>query len=492
MPGSAKRTARRRTRANLRLHSYTMKQAARVGGGAVAFGFLFLGAYALLGASIFAPPVNKYKAVFTDAGGAVAGSTVLLSGVNVGQVQEVKLERAGRAVLVLAVKKGVQIPEGTQAQLTASLVGFGDRPVELVPPVTAGATLQPGAEIPGRIKSSLEGIIPDTSETMAELNKTLRATQKLIGDQELRNQVVTLLESSNKTVTEFGLLASRMNNVASQNEGTLRKTLTQASVIMADVSRTTNALARMTTDGRFEGKINTLMDNMNASIKEGNGLIKDMRATLNDPELKEPMKAIMANTQTMTDSGTRIAANAEVMTQNGIELSKKALEIADKASKLADELSELLKRVDTTFGKIANVGSSAAGIGRIETEANFIRETDPGRFRAEFMAKVPFGQETYTLGMWDAFESNKLIAQAGRNLGKDTVLRYGVFASQLGLGVDYRLAPGVWLRGDVFDVNEPRFDLRSQFDLGKDIRLHLGIDKVFSRSAPSIGLSLRR
>lgn len=470
-----------------------MKNAATVGGFVLLFAGLGLGAKLTLGQSLFAPPTAEYKAAFADAGGVVSGSPVLLSGVNIGQVREVRLERAGRAVVVLAVNENVQIPTGTEAVLTQSLVGFGDKPVELIPPVALGAPLPKGAEIPGRIKSSLEGVIPNTDETLKELNATLRATQKLMGDTEMRDKVVTLLDSSNKTITEFGILANRINAVATENQSTVRKTLLQASAIMADVSKTTRAIARISSDGKLEGKMTGLLDEMNASVKQGNGLIADLRKTMNDPELVGPMKQIVANTETMTESGTKIAANAEVMTANGIELSEKAIEIAEKASKLADELSGLLKKADDALGKVGGIASGAkGGLGTVETEAVILRETEPGRTRAEFRAMIPVGKDQYTIGLWDAFESNKLIAQIGRPMGDNLNFRYGVFASKPGVGVEYRLAPGVMLRGDVFDVNEPRFDLRSEFSTRNNFRVLLGLDRVFGSNSPTFGISIRR
>lgn len=471
-----------------------MKHASAVGGISLAFVALLIGAYAFLGQALFAPKLTRYSAVFADAGGAVPGSTVLLSGVPVGTVQEVKLERAGRAIVVLAVNSSVQIPQGTEAILTASLVGFGDKPVELIPPSSSSAFVSPGGEIPGRIKGALEGVIPDTSETLAELNKTLRATQELIGDQEMRGKLVTLLESSNKTITEFGQLAARIDSVTAENQGTLRQTLLQASAMLGDVSKATQAVARIATEGKFERKTMALLDEMTASVKQGQGLVADLRKTVNDPELQGPMKQILSNTEQMTQSGTRIASNAEVMTKNGIELSEKAIEIAEKASKLADELSDVLKKFESTFDKLGGItgGAAGAGIGRLETEVTMLRETDPGRFRAEMTATIPIGENRYTLGLWDAFESNKLIAQIGYDFNDSTKIRYGVFASQVGVGVESRIAPGVWLRGDLYDFNEPRFDLRAQYELRHNLRLLFGIDRVFGQNTPTIGVSLRR
>jgi hypothetical protein len=210
--------------------------------------------------------------------------------------------------------------------------------------------------------------------------------------------------------------------------------------------------------------------------------------------MKSSIKQILKNTETMTDSGTRIAANAEIMTENGTVLSAKAIEIADKASILADKagvLADDLHKLIEKFGG-SLTGAAATAIGFDGIDGRFIRETKPGRFRAEVEAGFHVGESNYHVGLWDAFETNKLIAQQGRNLTDKLELRYGVYASQLGLGVHYAVSPGVTIRGDIFDVNDPRFDLRARFAIGKDYSAWLGLDRVFGGTRPSIGIGIKK
>lgn len=468
-----------------------MDGAWKVGGLVLGFVALLVGAYATLGRSLFAEKTASYSAVFADAGGVTEGSPVLLSGVRVGQVAKVSLTADSQAELQLAIVEGTTIPQGTEAILATSLVGIGDRPVQLVPPAQPSGSLPPGSKIVGRIKGPLEGMFPDTTETMSELTATLKATRELISDQGMKQRVETLMDSTNTTITQFGALAARMDGMIGENQGTLRQTLLQASKIMTDVSTTSAQIAKIATSGKLEGKTYALLDEMTASVKESQALIGDLRATINDPQMKESMNAILSNTEKMTDSGTRIASNAEVMSKNGITLTESANEIAAKASKLVDELSELLKKVDGAVGSFAGAGA-ASNLRSEGAEMRFIRETDPGRFRAEAEFGFGIGKDVYHIGVWDAFESNKLIAQTGTKFSDQLELRYGVYASQLGLGVHYQIAPGFKIRGDVFDVNEPRFDLRAGIRVSKDANVWLGLDRVFSRTSPTIGFGIRR
>ncbi len=469
-----------------------MQSAWKVGLLIVAFVGCFVAAFAVLGKSMFAEPVDLYKATFKDAGGVTVGAPVNLSGVRVGRVSSVSLAAPGQAVLELEVKEGTGIPIGTKATIAGSLIGIGDRPIELVPPEVVGEMAKPGDTLLGSSQSALASFAPESEETLKALNATLKATQGLLEDQQMRNRLGELLDSSNKTITEFGLLAGQINKVVATNQGQVQVALVKAVAMMEDLQVATKAIARIAGDGKLEGQMTGLIEEMNKTLQQSNGLVADLRKTVNDPELQGPVKQILANTQTMSESGTKIAANAEVMSKNGIEASAKAVGVMEKASKLADELSAVLKKLDTALGGVAGLASGGKGVGKIDTDITVTRESSPGRFRSDFSASIPAGAERYHLGLYDAFESNKLIAQIGRPLGTRGEFRYGIYASKPGVGVEYRVAPGVSLRGDLFDVNQPRLDFRAKFDFNRNISGWLGIERIFDDPAPAIGIGIRR
>jgi hypothetical protein len=48
------------------------------------------------------------------------------------------------------------------------------------------------------------------------------------------------------------------------------------------------------------------------------------------------------------------------------------------------------------------------------------------------------------------------------------------------------------LRGDLFDINNPRADLRARFDLGGGFYGWLGASQVFKRNAVTVGVGFRK
>ena len=109
-----------------------------------------------------------------------------------------------------------------------------------------------------------------------------------------------------------------------------------------------------------------------------------------------------------------------------------------------------------------------------------------------FGISVPIKDSTLHLGLYDAFESDRLTAQLGRSVTSTFGYRYGVYASKPGLGVDFRLAPRLSLRGDAWDINDPRLDLRASYELGNGFLGWFGVDRVLKDNAITFGVGVRR
>lgn len=95
---------------------------------------------------LFSSDYNRYQARFSEVGGLVEGSAVRISGVNVGQVKDIRLDQERYAVMVtFAVEKEIKLSEGTMISIkTTGLIG--DKYLS-VSPGGSGISLQPGATI---------------------------------------------------------------------------------------------------------------------------------------------------------------------------------------------------------------------------------------------------------------------------------------------------------------------------------------------------------
>lgn len=467
-----------------------MQAAAKVGILVVVFVGLLFGAYAVLGKSLFTKDTEAYFAEFADAGGVTPGTRVLMAGVRVGEVESVALVGPSLARIALNIDKGTVIPEGTVANLPTSLIGFGDNPILLMPPAQVEGRILPGGMLVGKRTSALEGMLPDSKETIKELNATLAATRKLMEDTELKGSILALLETSNNTLEKFGGIASQTQGLMAENRGTIQRAMNDAALAMADVRKGTAMVAKLASDETMQAQLKSVIANLESTSKKTDTLVGELNAFISDPGLREPMRDSLANVKTMTESGTRIAVSAEEMAKNGVIVSERAIEIADKASGLADDASKLLKQLQDLVGRVPGTG----GVKPLEVRMDLIRESSPNKWRTDVNVTLgkPFGDSSVHFGVFDAFEGNKLNLQFGKGFAEGSQYRYGIYASKPGVGVDYRVAPRFSLTGDFFDINKPRLDLRGRYDFGNGLVGWLGVDRLFNDNAASVGIGIRK
>ncbi len=476
-----------------------MQSASKVGTLVLVFGGLMLGSYAILQRSIFAPKSDQYFAEFADAGGVTVGARVLLAGVNIGSVSKVELVGGNRAKLTLDVAQGTQIPQGTVAVLPTALIGIGDRQIELTPPVKTGGYLTSGATLIGSMKSPLDAFAPDSGTTVAAMEQTLKsatktmdAMTKLLSDQSLKSDVQALMQQSAATAAAFGKLAARFDQTLSQNQAAIRDMMRNGSAISGDLAQMSRKFSSYVQSGKLQGGVDALMEQMNGALTEGRGLVADMRKAMNDPAVQDNIKGILANANTMSKTGTEITENAKILTGKGVDFADEATSLMKKANKLADEASDLFAELKKKI-----IGGGASGLTgalrKIELSADAHRESKPDRWRTDLGVKIPISsKENVHFGLWDAFESNKLNLQLGSPFGKNGELRYGVYASKPGAGINMPLGNSMALRGDVFGVNRTRFDARLEYKFTKNAVGWVGADRIFDRNTLSVGFGIRR
>lgn len=461
----------------------------------VVFIGLLFGGYAVLGRSMFKPEVDTYYAELPDAAGVTAGAKVLMSGVKIGQVASVDLVSPTTARLKLEITKGQKIPVGSEVLIPSSLIGFGDNPVTVVPGKGTGQ-LASGETMRGSKGSPLDSLMPEANKTFDELNKTLVATrqtladaQGLLKDQRIIGGITKLMNTSERTVGQFGSLANRLDRLVVTNQSKLGGALDAATMAVKDVRESTQAIAKLIKDGKMTDQAMALLDTLNKTAAKADELVVSINGMVNDPNLRDPLNKSMKNVEAMTDSGVRISADAEKIAKNGVAISENTAELTKKANEIADEAKTITKQLQKILG------NPGGGMKKINLQANLdlVRETNPNHYRMDLEGTVDFSGNPIHLGLFDAFESNRITLQAGSyfNGGKGEI-RYGVYASKPGLGVEYEIARGLALRGDVYDINNPRFDLRARYELGSGFYGWIGANQIFKRNGFLVGVGFRK
>ena len=480
-----------------------MNSAAKVGVLLVVFVGLLLGAYVIVGKSLFQPPADLYFVTLPDAAGVTPGSQVLMAGVQVGSVAKIELKDAKTASMTLAIKNGTVLPTGTTVRIPTSFVGLGTPIVELVPDSVNATPLQPGATLLGRKGSPLDGIMPDGGkQTFEELNKTLVAFQKLLAPGGITTDLQNLLKTTDKTIAtsqttlkNFAALAGSANGMLTRNQANLDAMILSTRKTLEDVNTSAHAFAVYMKEGKLQNQTNALLEKANTIASQASGLMASMDKLMSDPELQANIKKMTKGFADTSERGPAIADNAKQITENmavitdrSKDIPLKLAEIMDKASKLEDQLSEMMGKVGGILGK----KPSAGALDNMVTTMDLIRESNPGHWRTDFTTSFPLNDGKLYLGMYDAFEGNKLTVQLGKDIGKGLGYRYGIFASKPGLGVNYRLDSRTSLRTDLWNLNDPRLDGRLRYDFGKGLVGWLGMNSIFNQNSATIGIGIQR
>lgn len=472
-----------------------MQNAAKVGLLVVVFVGLLVGAYAVLGRSLFAPPVKTYFADFGDVAGITPGTRVLMAGVRIGSVSGVQLVSPRQARLTLTIEEAVRIPVGSQAVIPSSLIGLGDNPVTIEPPARPAGTLPSGSILVGRRGNALDNILPNSEATVAELTKTLTAVRKLLEDERLRGRVDSLLASTDKTITQFGKLAEDVDRTLVRNQANIDRALAAGTNAVQDVRRVTYRVAQLAEDRRVEGDLRQIVGNVKDITQETERLVTSLDRLVNDPNLRQPANQIAGNVAEITETGKTIAKNAEEITRNFATVSEKAITLTDRANQLALGAIEIEEQVRGTLDRVTGFFTrrpSTGGFDRLGAQLDLLRESEPGYWRTDLTLTYPLSDGNLYAGLFDAFESNRITLQLGKPVRPDLQVRYGLFASKAAVGVDYRLSPRLSIRGDAWDINSPRLDLRARYDFGNGLIGWFGVDRAFRDNAPIIGIGIRR
>lgn len=466
-----------------------MQSAWKVGLFVLVFGVLFYFGYSLVGNSLTSKPTDTYYAVFDDAGGLTAGTVVSMAGVRIGKVTKVSLENAKQAKMVLAIDKGTFVPMDSQLRVPSSLFSLGDAKLEVVSAKgNAAGKLPPGSTIPGLKGSVLSSMLPEGEATIKELNQTLKATRDLLGDPALRDGLKKVLASTDRTIQTLDRVANNVGTLVAQNQGTIHQALNNAAGAVNDLRAGIKRVTAEIGSKEVTAQVKEMLASLNATAKHAEELVKQVSAFASDPNMKTSLTNTMANMETMSRNGVEISENTKAMTSDGKVITSKAIDLADDAKEIAAQAKELLAKLNEFVGRLPGSTKLARPGLEIETGRNF----DTNLLQTNAFLTYPLtATESVYIGVNDLTERNFLTAQYMQR-HRNSNLRYGVYSSKAGVGVDWLPAPKLSFSADLFDPNDLTLNLRARYFIGNDLYGWFGLDKAFDRNQAILGIGIKR
>lgn len=248
---------------------------------------------------------SSYYAYYDNVSGLMVSSRVKLRGVQIGNVQDIKLE--GDKVLIemlIEDKYAEMIPANSVAELgSASLMGGTE--IAIIQGDSKEA-VKPKATLTGRLKPDLMGTMADKAgELMDGLNTTVESLNGILStNSNAITQMITNLESM--TVSINSMLASTRQSIDGtlRNLSTFTTTLAENSGHIESMLKNIDGVTTDLAESKFVDELNSTLASLNtiiSTIEKGDGtagmLINDkaLYESLNDAginlaELLEDLK----------------------------------------------------------------------------------------------------------------------------------------------------------------------------------------------------------
>lgn len=433
---------------------------------------------------------------FDDARNIAAGASVLMAGVPVGFVQGVVLEGTPpKAVLTLAIRDEVRIPQGATFRLSGGLLLPGETRVEIIPPDQVLGVLPPDSMVDGEppfdLSRTVDRFAPDIQETLRELRLTLAATRALIEDQQLRGSVQATLQAVEQIAQQTTRLLAQAEGLVSENRDSVRQLLASAADATREMNRTLQTANQLLQDPQLTDDLRATLASARASAERVETILAEVNQLVADENIQNDLKATTRNVRTVSERAIELTDKTGAVLDNAETLTRNLNDTLNEAKPILQQAGESFRKVNESLESFASARSFGIRDSTYRLEMGY--NTDTERYRTDLTATFYLqNSNQLTLGLYDFTESDELIAQYGTPLTHNLLLRYGIYGGKAGFGVDYRLGEQGLLTVDLFDPNNWRGHARLHWRASEGVWLWGGIESPFRRNQPAFGVRIQR
>jgi phospholipid/cholesterol/gamma-HCH transport system substrate-binding protein len=447
-------------------------------------------------------------ATFDDTVGLQKQTPVRMNGVTVGEVKSIKLNsQTLKPVVELSIddKYLNKIPNDSTIQISSGLL-IANPLLEITPGV-ASQYLTPGEMWPQRYVqaqplSALAQLSPTADQALKQLNDTVKnLTPKLA---ETLDQVHSIMQKTNGMMSNFEDASKSAKDLLADPKirTTMDKTLDDLQAVshQARVTATVISAELRATASRNSTKVDQIansaidiLQNMADTVDAARTAVTRLSEQVSDPRIQQSLVETLELAKTTIARFNQIASDIHQFSgdpnvQSDLKESVASMKTTTQESqKLVANVNKLVEQI-----KLPNM-KGGLGIGKPQFSVDFLERGQSPHFRSDLNLRIPFGNKNaLDLGFYDFANNNRLNAQYETDLDDFGALRYGLYASKLGIGLDTPLNSDDQLSLDLFDPNHLVFNARARFQINNDFGLWLGADQLFRNTTPIIGVRLQR
>lgn len=279
-----------------------------------------------------------------SAAGLTSNSRVLLNGVRVGQIAELRpmLPPATGAQAVLRIRADYQIPSNVMPKLNSALIG--DASLDLVipagttpeqPKLASGALLPPEGQAPFRLSGLFDGLAEQVQGPLSDLTGEVK-------------RVSSNFDTLTKTYTELGERATDLLRPVSPDEAAAGKAPTLATLIASANTAISNA-NRWLGDDSLLTSVRDSAAKINAFVERADSAVKTL-----ETKASAGLDAITAASNQATPTLRKIQDAAEQLQALTVSINQGQGTLGQLATNpdLYNSLRDAAKRLDRTLTEL--------------------------------------------------------------------------------------------------------------------------------------------
>ncbi|MDR3561799.1 MAG: MlaD family protein [Negativicutes bacterium] len=411
-------------------------------------GFLLLAFMVIhLGDFSFGEKGYPLKATFSQVAGLKDGNTVRYAGVEVGRVTGVKATPGGVEV-TMRINPGIKIPEGAKFAIGTDGL-LGEKFINITPPRTLASYMAPGSEVRGEDPQSLEQLVTTADRTLADVQKLIQSLNEVFGDDKVKAAMRDSAINAREITARLNEFSAALARMALNNE--------------QDINVMVNNLRAMSDSLRA---VAARADNMVANVDNNGQTAKDVRETI------ENLKKTSIRVEKIAASLEGVATDPETV-RNIKDTLKNTREVSEKANKMLTKIDAV--SVQPGFEVMYNGHTS-----QYRSDADLRITTSPQDFAVLGVTNIG-GKD----------KSNLTNFQIGKG-DSHFAARAGVVEGKAGVGADTQIGTQMRLSLDVYDPNDVRVKLRTQFQIAPDTYIVGETDSLNKHPEQNTYVGIRR
>ncbi len=420
---------------------------------------------------------------FDQVAGLSPQSKVLIAGVKVGDVRDIKLEN-GKARVDIGIEK--EVPIYADAVVSLGSIGIlGEKFVDLDPGHSAKGSFPEGRPLPSKAGISLDNLM----ETMSDIGRNVKGiTQSLnesIGGEQGRQKLDEIVDNIRVLTAEF-------RSMAQENHGAINHTLANVESISADLREKLPKLAL---------EFQTVGKNLNAMLEETR---PELKGTMGDVrKLAQSFQATGDNLKLLTDRINKGEGTIGKLLNDESTI-KKINEAVDNVNGMLGGFNKMDMRLDMNAAQWDKRKDSRVGLG-IEIAPR------PDYWYSLGFASTPDGkisQSSRTLSQIDPLTGLPMVvkdtivttdqaftvsAQFAKRLGP-AVLSAGIIEGKGGAGLELRTLDNDALRFGIIgydftkrdDKPNPRYRFTTSYQFWKGAYLQAGVQDIGNKDLRTV------